>query len=590
MYKILRSIGIMLVLILLMAVSPPELRAQSMDMSTDVPLDENDALLYDAEIYAKNQGVSVEEALYRFHMQDVAGELDAKLTESEAETFAGLWIEHPPAFKIVVLFTQDGEKTIGSYLTEELINAVEVRSAEMSLVELENAQKEFVSSIWDMKIPVESEINVYENNVKIFVAEADRTHLDDIVQAGLLTIPDYIKLITVSNLGGTEANIYGGLGLNPCTSAYAVQNSQGIRGVSTAAHCSESNTLDYNGIVLPVYDMLKWGSYDVSWHTTPGLTVTNQFQTDINGYLRRVAATQHRNYQSVGDYVCKYGVTSYYTCGFISSKYVQGNVNFPAYFTFIRVDNTAGYTNLSSGGDSGGPWFNGTVAYGIHHGEPGDDPGDAIYMAINYVDGLGVSVVTAPVFADVPWDYWAWENIERLYNSKVTGGCYTNPLRYCPSNNVTRAEMAVFLLRGIHGSSYNPPPVGGSTGFYDVPIDYWAAAWIKELAAEGITGGCYIGYYCPDANATHAQMSVFLLKSKYGSSYTPPAVGSSTGYNDVSINYWAAAWIKQVRIEGIFNNQDLINDGCSSGNFCPETPPVTRRLMAGLLVRTFNLP
>ncbi|NJC98086.1 MAG: hypothetical protein FIB03_17420 [Anaerolineae bacterium] len=343
---------------------------------------------------------------------------------------------------------------------------------------------------------------------------------------------------------------------------------------------------------MPVYNMLKWGSYDVSWHTTPGLTVTNQFQTDTNGYLRRVVATQHRNYQAIGNYVCKYGVVTGYTCGYISSKNVQGDVNIPAYFTFIRVNNTAGYSDLSSPGDSGGPWFNGTVAYGIHHGHALDDPNDAIYMAINYVEGLGVSVVTASVFADVPWDYWAWENIERLYNSKVTGGCYTNPLQYCPSYNVTRAEMAVFLLKGVHGSSYTPPPVGGSTGFNDVPTSYWAAAWIKQLAAEGITGGCSTNppNYCPNSYATHAEMAVFLLKSKYGAAYWPPGVGSSTGYNDVPTSHWAAAWIKQTRIEGIFNNQELINDGCPSGSFCPDTLPVTRALMAGLLVRAFELP
>ena len=205
-------------------------------------------------------------------------------------------------------------------------------------------------------------------------------------------------------------------------------------------------------------------------------------------------------------------------------------------------------------------------------------------MAVNYVDGLGVTVVLNPVFADVPWDYWAWQDIERLYNSRVTGGCLTSPLSYCPNNTVTRAEMAVFLLRGIHGSSYTPPSVGNSTGFNDVPTSHWAAAWIKQLFAEGITGGCVWSppYYCPENNTTHAEMAVFLLRSKYTAAYTPPPVGSSTGYYDVPTNHWAAAWIKQLRIEGIAV-------GCGGGNYCPESN-VTRAQMAGLLVRAFNLP
>ncbi|PKN90494.1 MAG: hypothetical protein CVU44_23715, partial [Chloroflexi bacterium HGW-Chloroflexi-6] len=88
-------------------------------------------------------------------------------------------------------------------------------------------------------------------------------------------------------------------------------------------------------------------------------------------------------------------------------------------------------------------------------------------------------------FADVPNTHWAWQYIETLYSARITGGCRTSPLSYCPNNTVTRGQMAVFLLKGIHGSSYAPPLVGDSTGFNDVPVTHWAAAWVKQLAAEG---------------------------------------------------------------------------------------------------------
>jgi hypothetical protein len=185
-------------------------------------------------------------------------------------------------------------------------------------------------------------------------------------------------------------------------------------------------------------------------------------------------------------------------------------------------------------------------------------------------------------FEDVQLDYWAWSFIERLYDAGITGGCSINPLQYCPEGMVTRAQMAIFLERSIHGSSYSPPAVGSSTSFGDVNPGYWAAAWIKQLAAEGITGGCGSGKYCPEASVTRAQMAVFLLRSKHGASYVPPAVGSSTGFGDVSTTYWAAAWIKQLVAEGI-------TSGCGSGNYCPEAP-VTRAQMAVFLVRTFGLP
>jgi hypothetical protein len=180
----------------------------------------------------------------------------------------------------------------------------------------------------------------------------------------------------------------------------------------------------------------------------------------------------------------------------------------------------------------------------------------------------------------VPQAAFGWAQIESIYAAGITGGCSLSPLNYCPDNSVTRAQMAIFLLRGIHGGNYAPPAVGASTGFEDVEIDYWAAPWIKQLAVEGITGGCGDGNFCPDNTITRDQMAVFLLRAKYGSSYNPPAVGGGTGFNDVPTSYWAATWIKQLASEAI-------TGGCGNNNYCP-LDPVTRAQMAIFLQRTFN--
>ena len=174
-----------------------------------------------------------------------------------------------------------------------------------------------------------------------------------------------------------------------------------------------------------------------------------------------------------------------------------------------------------------------------------------------------------------------WPSIETIYLAGITGGCGMAPLIYCPTKQITRAEMAVFLLRGIHGSTYIPPAIGSSTNFADVPTNYWAAAWIKQLAAEGITSGCGGGNFCPQVPVTRAQMAVFLLRAKYGVSYMPPAIGNTSGFSDVETSNWSAAWIKQLTTEGI-------TVGCGDGNYCPNLP-VTRDSMAVFLVRTFNL-
>ena len=184
------------------------------------------------------------------------------------------------------------------------------------------------------------------------------------------------------------------------------------------------------------------------------------------------------------------------------------------------------------------------------------------------------------IFADVPVDYWARSYIERLYAAGITGGCGVSPLRYCPTSPVTRAQMAIFLLRAKHGSGYVPPAASG-TVFSDVSATYWAAAWIEQLASEGITGGCGSGSYCPEGIVSRDQMAIFLLRAEHGSGYAPP-VASGSLFVDVPTTYWAGAWIEQLVAEGIAA-------GCGNGRFCPTTS-VGRDQMAVFLVRAFHLP
>ena len=40
-------------------------------------------------------------------------------------------------------------------------------------------------------------------------------------------------------------------------------------------------------------------------------------------------------------------------------------------------------------------------------------------------------------------------NIDTLAAARITVGCATNPLRYCPNQAVTRAQMATFLHRAL---------------------------------------------------------------------------------------------------------------------------------------------
>ena len=189
---------------------------------------------------------------------------------------------------------------------------------------------------------------------------------------------------------------------------------------------------------------------------------------------------------------------------------------------------------------------------------------------------FGIAIKPEGTFADVPGDYWAFSFIETLAASGITAGCGGG--NYCPLDPVTRAQMAVFLERGMNGSNFSPPPATGNV-FLDVGAGDFAASFIEQLFADGITAGCGNNNYCPDSDVTRDQMAVFLLRAKHGSSYSPPA---ATGiFIDVPLSYWAVHWIEQLAAEAI-------TAGCGGGNYCPEAQ-VTRDQMAVFLVRTFGL-
>jgi hypothetical protein len=180
-------------------------------------------------------------------------------------------------------------------------------------------------------------------------------------------------------------------------------------------------------------------------------------------------------------------------------------------------------------------------------------------------------------FLDVPDTSIYYRFIETIFHNRITAGCAAG--NYCPDSSVTRAQMAVFLLKSEHGAGYLPPAC--TPGYFnDVACPSLFADWIEQLAVEGITAGCGGGNYCPNDPVTRAQMAVFLLKTEHGSSYLPPAC--TPGYfNDVACPSQYANWIQQLAVEGV-------TAGCGGGNYCPNDPN-TRAQMAVFLTKTFGL-
>jgi hypothetical protein len=347
--------------------------------STSFAQQGDEALMKDAQAYAAAMGVSLDEAIRRLQLQDEIGSLNAALAVNEADTFAGLWIQHQPTYRVVVQFTRDGEAVIQPYIEHgPLAGIVEVRIAHATLNELEAARAQAAQIAHGLSIRASSGINVFKNRAELYVLDPTEFHVA-LREAGL-QLPANVKVIKVNELPKEVTDIFGGLALTTCTSGFSVKDSGGTKGITTAGHCS--NDQWYNGVKLPFVSGTTGGVYDIQWHTAPGFTVRNLvFDGTYNRYIFSV---KFRANQSVGEWVCKYGMTTGYACGTIATT-SQDGVN-------VRVDNM----NVQ-GGDSGGPWFWSNTAYGttISSCTLGDGTPCAIYGPVDHIYNiLGLTVLT----------------------------------------------------------------------------------------------------------------------------------------------------------------------------------------------------
>jgi hypothetical protein len=183
----------------------------------------------------------------------------------------------------------------------------------------------------------------------------------------------------------------------------------------------------------------------------------------------------------------------------------------------------------------------------------------------------------------VPFDHWAHDYIEVLYQEGYIAGCSTEPLMYCPESTMTRAESAVFVERGVHGAGYLPPSPT-ETVFADVPVSEWFSKWATGLWNDGYTAGCGTDplIYCPLQEHTRTEGTVFFLRMLMGANYVPPDAAGI--FSDVPTTFWGAKWI-----EAAFN-AGLI-PACETEpelRFCPEDP-LDRAMAAFMMVRAKGL-
>jgi hypothetical protein len=185
-----------------------------------------------------------------------------------------------------------------------------------------------------------------------------------------------------------------------CTSGFVVKNTAGTTGVLTAGHCENALTY-YNPNMTSIPLTFVTGSeyldddQDVQVHTSAYVERPEFYYDDAKLYTRTLTGRRLKSSTAFGDNVCHRGERTGYSCGYVQqTNYAPYNPGHPVLCGpyecgpyFVRV---TGAALECYPGDSGGPWFASTVAFGIYMaqsstGTAAGQCAEAIYMTTDTI-------------------------------------------------------------------------------------------------------------------------------------------------------------------------------------------------------------
>jgi N-acetylmuramoyl-L-alanine amidase len=184
------------------------------------------------------------------------------------------------------------------------------------------------------------------------------------------------------------------------------------------------------------------------------------------------------------------------------------------------------------------------------------------------------------IFADVPLDYWAIDEIYFLYNRSIIQGYEKDQiLEFQPNRNVTRAQAAKMLVKALGESELEVP----KPTFKDVGDDHWAQGWVERAVQMGLFSGYNDGTFRPDDPLKRSQMSKVIALA-FQLSLDSSKVNAQV-FSDVNQGHWAYPYILKLYYNGISNG--------NQNRFLPEQY-ISRSQFSAFLARAlseeFRLP
>ncbi|HZG47221.1 MAG TPA: hypothetical protein VEZ41_13300 [Allosphingosinicella sp.] len=335
-----------------------------------------EALAKDAGEYAKNQGVSAEEAARRLRAQAESVASTDEIKRIYAGRLAGISIEHQPAFRIRVLLTGDAP------VRNWVISAGGMQVPIVFETGARATGEQVVAAIYRHRDAIREIIAHdgmgHDPRTGALIVMVDRVDLGgatpDEMAARIEAVAGVPVRIRVLDRPSSDLGIGGGGRIEGeaadgkvyfCTTGFVVTDGQ-RDGIVTAAHCPDQVVYHGAGDArLPLQFVGGWGSQfqDVQVH------VGAQAQGPVfrgSDALRPQTGQRQRARTRAGETVCHRGESSGYSCAqvdlvdYAPPGTLCGGFCHPTWVTVTGP----GCRN----GDSGGPVFLGATSFGILKG------------------------------------------------------------------------------------------------------------------------------------------------------------------------------------------------------------------------------
>ncbi len=360
------------------------------------------ALVQDAGEYARLYGVPQQEALRRLRaQQDSVATTDA-IARRYRDRLAGISVQHRPDYRYVVYLTGDEPVAEMHFRTGGTTVPIVFRTGAKAsrdrvvwaITYHQAAIRAALSSPPAMGLdPRSGELVLILGNA-IAAADGGAAAIDARLEK-LTGVPVQVRILERTD---RNLDLHGGGrldGISPadgkhyrCTTGFAVTD--GVRsGITTAAHCLDDMTYydpQRRPTPLSFVGQWGWGYHDVQIHTGAAPERPLIYSDTTRTIERPVEMQRSKPSTRAGDFVCHRGESSGYSCAevelldFAPAGDLCGGACLPTWITVAGPG--------CKGGDSGGPVFSGTTAFGIVKGASYRRDGSCafyFYMSLDYL-------------------------------------------------------------------------------------------------------------------------------------------------------------------------------------------------------------